>query len=62
VTKSKFTDAQIAFILQQADERIAVAEICRLNYLPKVAVPGIQRDTSCGGWYDEIETHFKNAD
>ncbi len=27
--RSKFTDAQIAFILQQADEGTAVAEICR---------------------------------
>ena len=27
--KSKFTEAQIAFILQQADEGTAVAEVCR---------------------------------
>ena len=27
--RSKFTEAQIAFILQQADEGTAVAEVCR---------------------------------
>ena len=27
--KSKFSEAQIAFILQQADEGTAVAEVCR---------------------------------
>jgi putative transposase len=27
--KSKFTDAQIAFILKQADEGTSVAEVCR---------------------------------
>ena len=27
--KSKFTEAQIAFILQQAEEGTAVAEVCR---------------------------------
>ena len=27
--KSKFTEAQIAFILKQADEGTAVAEVCR---------------------------------
>lgn len=27
--KSKFTEAQIAFVLKQADEGTAVAEICR---------------------------------
>ena len=27
--KSKFTDAQISFILKQADEGISVAEVCR---------------------------------
>ena len=27
--KSKFTDAQIAFILRQAEEGTAVAEVCR---------------------------------
>ena len=27
--KSKFTDAQIAFILKQADEGMSVAEVCR---------------------------------
>lgn len=27
--KSKFTDAQIAFILRQADEGTAIAEVCR---------------------------------
>ncbi len=27
--KSKFTDAQIAFILKQADEGTSVADVCR---------------------------------
>lgn len=27
--KSKFTDAQIAFILRQAEEGTAIAEVCR---------------------------------
>ncbi|WP_153005352.1 transposase [Aureimonas ureilytica] len=27
--KSKFTEAQIAFVLKQADEGTAVAEVCR---------------------------------
>ena len=27
--RSKFTDAQIAFVLQQADEGASVAEVCR---------------------------------
>ncbi|KTQ92333.1 transposase [Aureimonas ureilytica] len=29
MTKSKFTEAQIAFVLKQADEGTAVAEVCR---------------------------------
>ncbi len=27
--KSKFTDAQIAFVLRQAEERTAIGEVCR---------------------------------
>ena len=44
--KSKFTEAQIAFVLKQADEGTAVAEVCRkagisdATGLPQLGGPG----------------------